>query len=347
MGDGTQVGGHIDGHSKYARFNFPMGMAVSADMETMYVCDYLGHQLRKIRMREQCLPGCPPDYYMAEPGFVSTLTGSGEMDFLNGDAFTAAFAHPRDMVSSFDGKLVYVSDVLNHRIRVVRLSDGQVWTLAGSGPYADVYGGGFSDGKADVARFNVPVGLAISPDGQTLYVADSWNHRIRAINTTDGYTRTLSGDGQMGSLDRPGETARFHEPEALTISPDGQTLYVGERGNLWIRTVSVVDGSTAVLSGSGRRGAADGPAEDAQFSMLFGMDISIDGSVLFVADGSNQKIRSVRVSDGFVSTLAGSGSEGMADGNATGASFRHPHMVCPSRYESHPQPRSSAQRREH
>lgn len=98
------------------------------------------------------------------------------------DAFWmgAGFREPSDFVFGPGGQL-YLTDVYNHRVRVV-LPPGDVRTVAGGAPDAptEALVGGFADGPAATARFNQPEGIALDADG-TIYVADTANHRIRAI----------------------------------------------------------------------------------------------------------------------------------------------------------------------
>lgn len=86
-----------------------------------------------------------------------------------------------------DGSKLFVSDGWNQRIRVVSLATGEVFTLAGAGS------AGFRDGAASLARFYYPSGLVVSHDGGALFVADTWNSRIRRIHIATGQVDTLAG----------------------------------------------------------------------------------------------------------------------------------------------------------
>ena len=89
-------------------------------------------------------------------------------------------------------------------------------TIAGSGT------AGYADGAGTAAQFNGPAGLALS--GNTLYIADEKNHRIRAIDITSGTVSNIAGDGTAGSTNGIGTAARFSQP--LGIAVRGSTLYV-------------------------------------------------------------------------------------------------------------------------
>lgn len=174
------------------------------------------------------------------------------------------------------------------------------------------------DGTALHARFAEPFGIAVSTDG-TIFVADAGDaQRIRAIGP-DGSVQTLAG-GPRGFADGVGGEARFNTPSALAIDRSG-TLYVADTGNNAIRRVTR-DGRVTTIAGDGEAGYRDGPGRVARFNGPVGVAIAPDGR-LIVADTYNDRIRAI-APDGTVSTLAGSGEPGVADGSTTAALFDTP-----------------------
>jgi DNA-binding beta-propeller fold protein YncE len=161
----TGVDGEVglaDGPPAVARFNSPLGVAALPDGKVV-VADSDNHCLRVV----------------ASDGTVTTLAGDGNRGVIDGPRTQARFVRPIAVAVDASG-VIYVSDQGDaHRIRRVIL--GQVETLAGDGT------AGFADGAGDLARFYGQEGIAISPDGHTLFVADgnsgdgSAYHRIRAI----------------------------------------------------------------------------------------------------------------------------------------------------------------------
>jgi DNA-binding beta-propeller fold protein YncE len=184
--------------------------------------------------------------------------------------------------------------------------------VAGSGV------GGYADGAALQARFNFPTGLAISPNGGAIYVADHNNHRIRMIR--DGQVTTVAGSGMYGYADGAALQARFNFPSGLAISPNGGAIYVADDVNNRIRMIR--DGQVTTVAGSGKEGYADGAALQAQFNIPTGLATSPHGGAIYVADYDNNRIRMIR--DGQVTTVAGSGMYGYADGAALQAQFNFP-----------------------
>ncbi|MBL7999705.1 MAG: T9SS type A sorting domain-containing protein, partial [Candidatus Kapabacteria bacterium] len=104
---------------------------------------------------------------------------------------------------------------------------------------------GFADGTGTSAQFNLPTGVAVSPDGLTVYVADKDNHRIRKVSA-DGTVTTLAGS-TTGFADGTGASAQFSFPTGVSVSPDGTTVYVADSGNDRIRKITL--GTTSVETG--------------------------------------------------------------------------------------------------
>ena len=256
---------------------------------------------------------------------VQTLAGAGVMGFKEGDLLDAEFAFPSGLAINKNGT-VYISDTKNHRIRVI---DGdQVRTLAGYSKDKNSYGlaiGGYQDGNAETALFNQPRGLALADNG-VLYVADSGNGCIRAVDTTGTVSTLLKG---------------LNYPTDLVIGPS-QEIYVTETLNHRILKV-LPNGQWSVLAGGGNTqkdslslgDLADGKGETAKFNEPTGLALGQNG-LLYVADSGNQRIRTVS-QDGLVTTLAGSGLDsipntnyktgGFLDGSASIARFNFPSSV--------------------
>eukprot|EP00947_MAST-08B_sp_MAST-8B-sp1_P001452 g1452.t1 len=195
---------------------------------------------------------------------------------------------------------------------------GTVTTLAGSGER------GSEDGAGDSASFNNPRGLALSPGGELLFIADTNNHKIRIMNMNTGAVTTLAGSGEDKSEDGVGAAASFSYPSGLTLSPDGKQLFVAEYEGSKIRVVNVADGTVTTLAGSDIFNSEDGVGAAASFKIPSGLALSLDGKQLFVADFVGGKIRVVNVTDGTVTTLAGSGDRESEDGVGAAASFNCP-----------------------
>ena len=187
-----------------------------------------------------------------------------------------------------------------------------VTTLAGS------VVAGFANGTGTSAQFNSPSGVAVDTSGN-VYVSDYNNHVVRKITSTAVVT-TFAGSGVVGSANGTGTAAQFYGPESVALDTFGN-LYVGEPDNNKIRKIT----SSAVVTtfaGSGITGSTNGTALNASFYYPVGVAVNGSGSV-YVADRYNNLIRKI-TSAGAVTTFAGSGVVGSADGTGTAAQFNVP-----------------------
>lgn len=185
-----------------------------------------------------------------------------------------------------------------------------VSTLAGSATH------GNADGQGGAASFNSPTGVAVDSAG-TVYVADGGNHRIRKV-TSVGLVTTLAGS-TLGFADGQGAAAQFSSPHDVAVDADGN-VYVADKNNHRVRRITP-GGLVSTLAGS-TSGFADGQGAAARFNTLHGLCWDAAQSRLLVADTDNHRVRSVNVSTGTVTTLAGSAASGTVDGPVATATLR-------------------------
>jgi len=187
-----------------------------------------------------------------------------------------------------------------------------VEVLAGDGQL------GSADGAAVNARFSDPFGIAVGPDG-AVFVADAGeSQRIRQVSI-DGVVSTLAGSA-AGFADGTGAAARFETPSGIALGSDG-ALYVADTGNNAIRRVTAAGVVSTVAGGRGA-GYRDGIVLDAQFNGPVGVAVDPSGRII-VADTYNDRIRAID-RGGSVTTIAGSGQQGLIDGPASEAQFDTP-----------------------
>ena len=110
-----------------------------------------------------------------------------------------------------------------------------------------------ADGRPDTV-LSYPGKVFVTPDGDTLYIADSGHHRIVAVDPGSGDVLAVYGGGTAGFMDGPALEARFDSPQGMALSPDGTTLYVADTGNHAVRAVDLSSGSVATVLGTGRQG---------------------------------------------------------------------------------------------
>jgi trimeric autotransporter adhesin len=215
------------------------------------------------------------------------------------DSSATTFTSPVGVVVDGNGN-TYVTEPFQHRLRKVA-ADGTVTTI-GTGV------SGADDGDLATASFNRPVGLAVDAAGN-VFVADQGNHKVRKI-ATDGTVSTVAGDGT---------TTVFSYPTAVALDAAGN-IFVADQGHHRIAKVAP-DGTVSTLAGSGTAGEADGAGVAAQFNNPYAL--AIDGGTLYVVEYGKNRIRKV-AADGTVSTLAGAGAAGFADGPGAQATFTQP-----------------------
>jgi len=289
--------GYADGQGTTARFYGPTGVAVDGN-GNVYVVDTTNPRIRKI----------------TPAGVVTTLAGSGSHGSVDGTGTAASFSQPIGVAVDSSGN-VYVSDTGNNKIRKVTPA-GVVTTLAGADE------GDYADGQGTAARFYNPNGVAVDGSGN-VYVADSYNHRIRKI-TASGSVTTLAWSGDVGSADGQGTEVSFRIPRGVAVDGSGN-VYVADSGNHRICKIDV-GGNVTTLAGGGDVGSADGQGTEASFHDPEGVAVDGSGNV-YVADSYNHRIRKIDVG-GNVTTLAGGGSRGFVDGLGTKAWFHAPNGVA-------------------
>ena len=289
-GSGGQ--GNTNGTGTAVSFFLPTNVAVDAT-GNVYVADSGYRLIHKI----------------SPAGVVTTLAGSGSYGNANGTGTTASFNWPYGVAVDATGN-VYVTDSDNNLIRKISPA-GVVSTLAGNGE-------GATNGTGTAASFNNPWGVAVDAVGN-VYVADSDNNLIRKISPA-GVVSTFAGSGVQGNTNGTGTAASFFDPWGVAVDATGN-VYVADTGNSLIRKISST-GVVSTLAGNGVQNKINGTGTAASFYWPGGIAVDAAGNV-YVADTQNNLVRKISPV-GVVSTLAGSGALGNANGTGTAASFNHP-----------------------
>jgi thiol-disulfide isomerase/thioredoxin len=267
IGDGEA--GLRDGDFDTAQFNHPQGVAF--DGNVLYVADTENHAIRKIDFQSRRVttiagtgeqarridqlggPGretplnSPWDLVlhdrmlyiaMAGPhqlwkmnpqtGGVTPFAGSGYENIVDGPLDEAALAQPSGLTT--DGRKLYFAD---SEVSAIRSADidprGAVETIVGEGLF--VFGD--ADGRGSKARLQHPLGV-VYHEG-VLYVADTYNNKIKRVSPTEKSSETFLGTGKQGLTD--GAKATFDEPGGVSVA--GGKLYIADTNNHVIRVADL------------------------------------------------------------------------------------------------------------
>jgi sugar lactone lactonase YvrE len=268
---------------------------------------------------------------------VSTLAGSADPGFVDGDRGIARFANPVNVARGPDGN-IYVADFDNSKLRVVD-SEGNTDTVINQKNFQRPFGllfvgntlwvstdndpnGGHdlmsgTIWKVDIdaqtatpvaARVGRPRSLAALSDGR-IATADDLHHVIQIFDPRNSQMTLLAGTWDTkGMVDAAGAAARFSTPYGIVQRSDGN-LIVADFDNNRLRLVGL-DGSASTLAGTGTAGFADGAMASAQMNHPQAIAMTSDGTVFFT-DLGNFRVR--RLKDGNIDTVAGNGTAGWID----------------------------------
>ena len=282
---GSGTAGSDDGSFDHAQFFRPQGLCYDATRDTLYVADTENHLVRAAQLgtrtvstvagtgkqaawmgdggaARQTALNSPWDLALLEReagpllliamagshqvwmidldrSLVFRYAGSGREARVDGSVDDAAFAQPSGL--ALDGRSLFVADAESNIIRKIELPpSNEVRTLAGG----DLFDFGDTDGRGDAVRLQHPLGIA-AMEG-LVYVADTYNHKIKVLDPRTRKVTTLAGTGASGSLDGPLKSATFYEPGGIAAAPG--RLYVADTNNHAVRTIDLVAGKVTTLA---------------------------------------------------------------------------------------------------
>ena len=268
-----------NGAEGYALVNYPVVVSVDAAGD-IYVAEWNNHRVSRVNV---------------STGVVTTVAGNMNPGY-SGDgglATSAQLNSPSGVCLDTDGN-IYIADRDNHRIRKVTVSTGIITTVAGNGT-----AGYTLDGvAATTTRLNYPVGVSLDTNGD-IYIADTYNHRIRKVTVSTGIITTVAGTGVEGSSGDGGLaiSARLNLPGGVNVD-SARNIYIADTFNNRIRKVTVSTGIITAVAGTASPGYSGdaGPPPSAQLNTPTGVTFDSDGNIC-IADWTNHRIRKIDAPD--------------------------------------------------
>lgn len=257
-----------------ALLNFPTAIVTDAEGD-LYIADTMNHRIRRVD---------------AHTGRITTIAGVGLPRFGGdgGPSVAAGLNEPAALV--VQGTRLYVADQSNNRIRMIDLRTGVITTVAGTGT-ATFNGDGRHATEAALAG---PSGLTIGTDGR-LYIADTFNGRIRAVDPATGMIETVVGDGgeyrYQGELEAA--TPSLSRPCGIVVDLEGN-VFMTDSDNHLVRRWERVAGRIDRVAGIGIANYGGDGKTPLEASLNYPFGIVMDQqNHLFVADTFNHRIREI------------------------------------------------------
>jgi sugar lactone lactonase YvrE len=295
-----------------ARLSLPSGIALDS-RGNIYIADLLNHRVRVID---------------SQTGIIQTLAGTGAPGATgdNGPAANAALAFPSN-VAADTADNIYIGQQGAPRVRKVDAATKNITSVAGD--LISAFGG--DGGPATSAMLNGPTGVALDA-GNSLYIADYNNARIRRVKSQTQVITTLVGSSNVGDNGASWQ-AVLNEPDGTAIDGQGRLL-IADQGNHRVRMVSP-GGIITTVAGSGLSGFGGdgGPATSARLNLPCEVKLDAGGN-LFIVDLGNNRVRRVDAHSGIITTIAGSGKWGYSgdNGPATAAALKTVRSICFDRF---------------
>ncbi len=253
---------------------FPVGLAVNE--QYLYIADSGRHRVL------EC----------THAGRLVRQFGNGDEGFIDGQSGEAAFRRPHGL--ALLREMLYVADTGNHAIRRINLRSGDIDTLCGSGRRGATKEGDVQDPRG--VSLDTPRAVAVTSD--QLHIALAGDNRIWSFDLGRAHLGFRAGSAELAVRDGIGATAAFAQPVALAGVQ--QKLYVCDAAGSAIRSVQLRDNAVQTLVGQGtwEFGHADGPRAIAQLQEPQAIALDPDAPLLWIADTGNDRLRSLRLGGG-------------------------------------------------
>ncbi len=227
-------------------------------------------------------------------GRVLRTIGGGPPDFMDGQGTAAAFRRPRGLALGRDA--IYVCDTGNHALRRVRLTDGDVQTLAGNGRPGQPVDGAQGVGRS--VALNQPWSVAVSED--RVFIALAGCNQIWAYDRAQNRLVHIAGSGALALVDGDGRESAFAQPSGLALVH--ALLYVSDSGASAVRSLQTASGKVQTLLGQGLFDFGDVVGSRSETRLQYPMALAKDPDTayLWVLDSYNNCVRKLKLGGGEV-----------------------------------------------
>jgi sugar lactone lactonase YvrE len=301
------------GAATAAALNVPMAVAVDGE-GNLYIADTGNDVIRRVDV---------------QTGIITTVAGGGNGTGMGSDglgddgpAVGASLWQPSGIAINPIDNSIYIADSYDNLIRRVDAKTNIISIVAGTG-LPDYSGDG---GQAIAAQLLIPTGIAIR--NNILYIADSGNDRIRAVDLASGRITTIAGGGAGTDYDSLGDggaatAAQLHNPTGISVDAYG-TIYVADTFDGLVRAISsggtirTVAGS---LSPTSMQVLGDGSPLSTGLSAPYGVAVSDDGEFVYIADTGNLLVRRLSLAAGYLE-FSGSGVQTLELFNSAATDLR-------------------------
>ena len=247
---------------------------------------------------------------------ILDIIGRKEAGFKDGKFLEAKFHHPQGL--SLSGDTLYIADSENHSIRLANLKSKTVRTLAGTGEQARSFN---VPGRGREVAFNSPWDLILNKN--KLYITMRGSHQIWTLDIQTLEAEVYAGVGNENLFDGKLSVASLGQPTGIT--QDSIKFYfvdseISAVRSLGIKTSPIIQ--TLVGKGLLAFGDIDGLSSKAR--LQYPMGITHSSGKLYIADTMNHKIKQLDLEKNEITTLAGNGKHGSANGDLSNSSFFEP-----------------------
>lgn len=289
------------GPATNAQFNTLKSLALDKSNNLLFLADSENNRIRVVDRSNNV---------------ITTAVGNGIKGAIgnNGPSLNASLNSPSDMVLDEASNSMIISDSGNHLLRIWNRTNGILQIFAGTG-----YRGTSPSGTpAVLAMFSGPEGMTFDSTKRILYVADTGNHQVKAIDMNSMLVFIIAGDGVSGYFGDSGfaNLSRLSFPTGITIDTEKNRLFVADNGNYVVRVIDLNSGEIHTFAGSGTAGLLGdgGLAKLAQLRRPRTVFYDAIRRLLYITDTLNARVRVVNTMN-IISTFSGDSATYSGDGS--------------------------------